>query len=48
MSKIKELNVQGRNIRFLNQNGLDYVCITDIAALKNPLEPKDYKEFVYC
>ena len=41
MSKVKELNVQGRNIRFLNQNGLDYVCITDIAALKNPLEPKD-------
>ena len=41
MSKVKELNVKGRNIRFLNQNGLDYVCITDIAALKNPLEPKD-------
>jgi hypothetical protein len=41
MSNIKELNVQGRNIRFLNQNGLDYVCITDIAMLKNPLEPKD-------
>ena len=41
MSKIKELNVQGRNVRFLTCNGLDYVCITDIAALKNPLEPKD-------
>ncbi len=41
MSKIKELNVQGRNVRFLTYNGLDYVCITDIAALKNPLEPKD-------
>ena len=41
MSKIKELNVQGRNVRFLTHNGLDYVCITDIAALKNPLEPKD-------
>ncbi|MBQ9789852.1 MAG: KilA-N domain-containing protein [Lentisphaeria bacterium] len=41
MSKIKELNVHGRNVRFLNHNGLDYVCITDIAALKNPLEPKD-------
>ena len=41
MSKIKELNVQGRNVRFLTNNGLDYVCITDIAALKNPLEPKD-------
>ena len=41
MSKIKELNVQGRNVRFLTHNGLDYVSITDIAALKNPLEPKD-------
>ena len=41
MSKIKELNVQGSNVRFLTHNGLDYVCITDIAALKNPLEPKD-------
>ena len=41
MSTIKELNVQGRNVRFLTHNGLDYVCITDIAALKNPLEPKD-------
>ena len=41
MSKIKELNVQGRNVRFLTCNGLDYVCITDIASLKNPLEPKD-------
>ena len=41
MSKVKELNVQGRTIRFLVQNGLDYVCITDIAALKNPIEPKD-------
>ena len=41
MNKIKELNVQGRNIRFLTHNGLDYVCLTDIAALKNPLEPKD-------
>ncbi len=41
MSKIKELNVQGCNVRFLTHNSLDYVCITDIAALKNPLEPKD-------
>ena len=41
MNKVKELNVQGRNVRFLTYNGLDYVCITDIAALKNPLEPKD-------
>lgn len=41
MNKVKELNVQGRNVRFLTHNGMDYVCITDIAALKNPLEPKD-------
>lgn len=41
MAGIKELDVNGRTIRFLNKNGMDYVCITDVAALKNPVEPKD-------
>jgi len=36
-----ELTVQGTNIRFITVNGMDYVCITDIATLKNPAEPKD-------
>lgn len=28
-------------IRTLQQNGIDYICITDIARQKNPVEPKD-------
>jgi hypothetical protein len=29
------------NVNILNINGLDYICITDIARIKNPIEPKD-------
>lgn len=29
------------NIKTLKSNGIDYICITDIAKQKNPLEPKD-------
>ena len=36
-----KLDVQGTIVRVISHNGSDYVCITDIAALKNPLEPKD-------
>ena len=36
-----QLDVQGTIVRVIGHNGSDYVCITDIAALKNPLEPKD-------
>ena len=37
----EKLDVQGTLVRIIGHNGADYVCITDIAALKNPLEPKD-------
>ncbi|MBR4251273.1 MAG: KilA-N domain-containing protein [Kiritimatiellae bacterium] len=36
-----KLDVHGTIVRVISHNGSDYVCITDIAALKNPLEPKD-------
>ena len=36
-----KLDVRGTIVRVISHNGSDYVCITDIAALKNPLEPKD-------
>ena len=29
------------NIKALQNNGIDYICITDIAKQKNPSEPKD-------
>lgn len=29
------------NIKTLHSNGIDYICITDIAKQKNPSEPKD-------
>ena len=44
MAKMKnnhELNVNGTIVRVIRHNGADFVCITDIAALKNPIEPKD-------
>ena len=25
----------------MSKNGIDYICITDIARQKNPVEPKD-------
>ena len=28
-------------IRTMSKNGIDYICITDIARQKNPVEPKD-------
>ncbi len=30
-----------QDIRTTNSEGEDYICITDIAKMKNPLEPKD-------
>lgn len=40
---VKKLVLQVRDItiRTLQQNGIDYICITDIARQKNPIEPKD-------
>ena len=39
MAKQKEIIVRNTTIRMMSQNGIDYICITDIARQKNPLEP---------
>ncbi|MBR4124610.1 MAG: KilA-N domain-containing protein [Victivallales bacterium] len=36
--KNTELLVQGINIRYAQVNGMDYVCLTDIAKVRNPTE----------
>lgn len=36
-----ELNVKDTTVTVLQVNGVDYICITDIARIKNPSEPKD-------
>ena len=41
MKKQTEMEVRGTVVRVAKINDEDYICITDIAALKNPLEPKD-------
>ncbi|MCL2208288.1 MAG: KilA-N domain-containing protein, partial [Fibromonadales bacterium] len=42
MSKKETISVQGTEVAIQrNVNGSDYICITDIAKRKNPLEPKD-------
>ena len=41
MAKQKEIIVKDTTIRAMSQNGFDYICITDIARQKNPVEPKD-------
>lgn len=41
MAKKAVLQVKDITIRTLLQNGIDYICITDIARQKNPIEPKD-------
>ena len=33
--------VKNQTIKTLSKNGVDYICITDIARQKNPIEPKD-------
>lgn len=38
--KITNIQVKAL-IRTMQQNGMDYVCITDIARQKNAEEPKD-------
>jgi len=37
----KTLQVNNTTINILDTNGIDYICITDIARIKNPIEPKD-------
>jgi hypothetical protein len=36
-----KITVKETIIKTANHNGLDYICITDIAKQKNPVEPKD-------
>ena len=35
------IQVKTTNVNIININGIDYICITDIARIKNPIEPKD-------
>jgi len=39
--KVTNITVKDTNVRTLQLNGCDYVCITDIARQKNAAEPKD-------
>ena len=41
MRRTKDLQVNGTKVRVIDINGDDYICITDIAALRNSVEPKD-------
>ena len=41
MTKKGTFQVKDTIIKTLQQNGIDYICITDIARQKNPVEPKD-------
>ena len=41
MKKEKIIMVKDVNIRTMTKNGIDYICITDIARQKNKAEPKD-------
>ena len=41
MAKKNEITVKDVSIKTMNVNGIDYICITDIARQKNSAEPKD-------
>ncbi len=41
MTKHKEIYVKDTTIKAFSENGMDYISITDIAKLKNPIAPKD-------
>ena len=41
MAKKNEIIVKDISIKSMNVNGVDYICITDIAKQKNAAEPKD-------
>lgn len=38
---MKRITVKDSIVRTTSKNDIDYICITDIAKLKNPIEPKD-------
>ena len=41
MAKTQSIIVKDTTVRSFVQNGMDYICITDIARQENALEPKD-------
>ena len=41
MAKNNEIIVKDVSIKTMTINGVDYICITDIARQKNATEPKD-------
>ena len=41
MVKKSEIYVKEAVIRTMTKDGIDYICITDIARQKNAVEPKD-------
>lgn len=41
MKRIKDITIKRQTIRTVTHNGIDYICITDIAKQKNSIEPKD-------
>jgi len=41
MAKKNEITVKDVTIKTMTINGIDYICITDIARQKNAVEPKD-------
>ncbi len=41
MAKKETIQVQGTDITVLSDKTNDYICLTDIARHKNPVEPKD-------
>ena len=40
MKKTGELNVKGTAVRVMKIGGEDFVCLTDIAATRNPTDPR--------
>lgn len=41
MAKVQEINIGDTAIRTMKVCEMDFICITEIARLKNPEEPKD-------
>lgn len=41
INKMVKISVKDTTVTVVQVNNADYICITDIARIKNPLEPKD-------
>ena len=41
MSKNNNIIVKDTLVKIIKNDGIDYICITDIAKQKNSIEPKD-------